>query len=117
MANQYNMYVFYYDFFTIQIKLFFLFFISFHFKTDSPILSLIMGSDSHSQDIVEGNNVYFECDIKVNPPQKILLSLFRKKAIEFLFLSSSSIVKSNIKEILFFWPKGIWNKFISVDRP
>ncbi|KAH9414353.1 hypothetical protein DERP_012000 [Dermatophagoides pteronyssinus] len=35
--------------------------------TYSPILSLIMGSDSHSQDIVEGNNVYFECDIKANP--------------------------------------------------
>ena len=25
-----------------------------------------MGSDSQSQDIVEGSNVYFECDIKVH---------------------------------------------------
>ncbi|KAH9522421.1 hypothetical protein DERF_005992 [Dermatophagoides farinae] len=35
--------------------------------TYAPILSLIMGSDSQSQDIVEGSNVYFECDIKANP--------------------------------------------------
>ncbi|XP_017477893.1 PREDICTED: nephrin-like [Rhagoletis zephyria] len=32
-----------------------------------PILSLIMGSNSHSQDIIEGSNVYFECNIKANP--------------------------------------------------
>ncbi|KAI2803228.1 hypothetical protein BLOT_007351, partial [Blomia tropicalis] len=32
-----------------------------------PILSLIMGSDSRSTDIIEGSNVYFECNIKANP--------------------------------------------------
>lgn len=48
---------------------------------DVPKLSLVMGSNSLSQDILEGSNVYFECDIKV----RLLFVSIRSKTFHYYF--------------------------------
>ena len=35
-----------------------------------------MGSDSHSQDIIEASNVYFECNIKVSTTNSMSIILY-----------------------------------------
>lgn len=36
--------------------------------TDPPIVSLNLGSTLSPEDIKEGDDVYFECHIRANPP-------------------------------------------------
>ena len=38
------------------------------FHLDPPIVSLRLGSTLSAEDIKEGDDVYFECQIKANPP-------------------------------------------------
>ena len=35
--------------------------------TDAPLLSLILGASIQHQEILEGSDVYFECNIQVSP--------------------------------------------------
>lgn len=37
-----------------------------------------MGSNSHSQDIIEGSNVYFECNIKVSEVVTLTVNYTRR---------------------------------------
>lgn len=38
------------------------------FPTDVPIVSLQLGSKLNPNDIEEGDDVYFECVVRANPP-------------------------------------------------
>jgi hypothetical protein len=40
--------------------------------TDPPIVTLRLGSTLSSDDIKESDDIYFECDIKANPPWRKL---------------------------------------------
>lgn len=41
-----------------------------HSHTDVPVISLSLGAPLDSQNLMEGSDVYLECDIKANPPAK-----------------------------------------------
>lgn len=41
-----------------------------HTHTDVPVISLSLGAPLDSQNLMEGSDVYLECDIKANPPAK-----------------------------------------------
>lgn len=44
-----------------------------HFSiADAPIVSLRLGSTLNASDIKEGDDVYFECHVRANPPWRKL---------------------------------------------
>lgn len=39
-------------------------------STDAPLVQLSLGAPLKAKSLIEGSDVYLECDIKANPPVK-----------------------------------------------
>ncbi|XP_035899846.1 nephrin-like [Anopheles stephensi] len=56
-----------------------------------PVISLALGAPLNSQNLMEGSDVYLECDIKANPPVKKIEWFHNNKLLQ----SSRGIIVSN----------------------
>jgi hypothetical protein len=55
---------------------------------DAPEVSLVLGRAMNSSILKEGDDVYFECQVKANPPPRRVI--WKKEASQFFFLPDCS---------------------------
>lgn len=66
---------------------------------DMPVVTLKMGSSLNPDDIKEGDDVYFECNIRSNP-KAYKLAWFHNVSIYFIYTKINKIY--TLKEFLIF---------------
>ncbi|XP_054168583.1 synaptogenesis protein syg-2-like [Oppia nitens] len=77
----------------------------------APILSLILGASVQHQEILEGSDVYFECNIQANPPVTQLSWLYNDQPLDSTTKTTAIEVKNNSLLIRNIGPKMHTGKY------